>query len=227
MRALGGPVGVGAGAGDARPPSDETAGDGLDRIWTIPNLLSLGRLVLVGLFVWLLFGDHERVAAVIVLSVAGATDFVDGYVARRFNQVSTLGKLLDPTADRIVLATGVIAIAVYGAVPGWLAGVVIGREVLVSAAVLALAALGAKRIDVLFVGKAGTFGLMFCFPSFLLSYGGASWEHALRDATWVLLVPALGFSLVAAASYVPLARKALAERCVAASSLGSEGVRTS
>ncbi|MGO9560453.1 MAG: CDP-alcohol phosphatidyltransferase family protein [Acidimicrobiales bacterium] len=223
MGVLGGPVG----AGDASFPSDAAAGDGLDRIWTIPNLLSFGRLVLVAAFVWLLFGDHARVAAVVVLAVAGATDFVDGYVARRFNQVSTLGKVLDPTADRIVLGTGVIAIAVYGAVPGWLAGVVIGREVLVSAAVLALAALGAKRIDVLWVGKAGTFGLMFCFPSFLLSYGGASWEHVLRDVTWVLLVPALGLSFVAAASYVPLARKALAERGAAPAPLGAEGVTTS
>ena len=74
--------------------------------------------------------------------VVGVTDFLDGYVARRLHQVSTLGKVLDPTADRLVLVTGVIAIAVYGAVPGWLAGVVLGRELLVSVAVLVLAALG-------------------------------------------------------------------------------------
>jgi cardiolipin synthase len=190
----------------------ETPEEGLDRVWTIPNLLSVGRLGLLGLFGWLLFGAHARVAAVIVLAVAGTTDFVDGYVARRFHQVSTLGKVLDPTADRIVLGTGVIAIAVYGAVPAWLAAIVLGREVLVSVAVLALAALGARRIDVLWVGKAGTFGLMGCFPMFLLSDTGGTWATVLHDATWAFLVPALALSFVAAVSYVPLARRALAER---------------
>ncbi len=184
----------------------------LDRIATVPNLLSAGRIVLLGFFVWALFGPDDRVAAVVLLAVCGITDFVDGYVARRFHQVSTIGKVLDPTADRVVLGTGVISIAVYGAVPGWLAGVVLGREILVSLAVLGLAALGAKRIDVLWVGKAGTFGLMGCFPLFLLSDTTGTWASVLRDVTWVLVVPALALSFVAAVSYVPLARKALAER---------------
>ncbi len=100
--------------------------------------------------------------------VIGVTDFLDGYLARRFHQVSTLGKVLDPVADRLVLVTGILAITVYGAVPAWLAGVVLGRELVVSLAVLALAAMGARRIDVLWVGKAGTFGLLCCFPLFLL-----------------------------------------------------------
>ncbi|MFZ0172496.1 MAG: CDP-alcohol phosphatidyltransferase family protein, partial [Acidimicrobiales bacterium] len=185
---------------------------GLDRIWTVPNLLSVGRLALVGIFLWLLFGEHERIAATVVLMVTGTTDFLDGYVARRLHQVTTLGKVLDPTADRIVLGAGVIAIAAYGAVPWWLAGVVLGREVVVSAAVLALAAIGARRIDVLWVGKAGTFGLMGCFPLFLLGDSAARWARDVRDVTWVLLVPALAFSLTAALAYIPLARRALAER---------------
>ncbi len=184
----------------------------LDRIATVPNLLSAGRIVLLGFFVWALFGPDDRVAAVVLLAVCGITDFVDGYVARRFHQVSTIGKVLDPTADRVVLGTGVISIAVYGAVPGWLAGVVLGREILVSLAVLGLAALGAKRIDVLRVGKAGTCGRMGCFPLFLLSDTTGTWASVLRDVTWVLVVPALALSFVAAVSYVPLARKALAER---------------
>jgi cardiolipin synthase len=185
---------------------------GLDRILTAPNALSVGRLGLLGLFIWLLLGPDQRIWATAVLAVAGATDFVDGYVARRFNQVSTLGKVLDPTADRIVVATGVIVIAYYGAVPPWLAAIVLAREAVVSIAVVVLAALGAKRIDVLWVGKAGTFGMMGCFPLFLLSYGTAAWEHVLRSVTWVLVVPALALSFYAAASYVPLARTALAER---------------
>jgi cardiolipin synthase len=190
----------------------EPAEEGLDRIWTIPNLLSVGRLGLLAVFLLLLFHDHERVAAAAVLAVTGATDFLDGFVARRLHQVTTLGKVLDPTADRIVLGVGVIAIAFYGAVPGWLAGVVIGREVLVSGAVLGLAALGARRIDVLWVGKAGTFGLMGCFPLFLLSDAHSSWARALHTVTWILVVPALAFSFAAAVAYVPIARRALAER---------------
>lgn len=186
----------------------------------MPNALSVGRLALLGVFIYLLFGAHERVVATVVLAITGATDFFDGYVARRLNQVTTLGKVLDPTADRIVLGVGVICITVYGAVPGWLAGVVLGREVLVSAAVLSLAALGARRIDVLWVGKAGTFGLMGCFPLFLLSDSSAHWARVIYDITWVLMVPALAFSFAAAVAYVPIAKRALAERRVAAASAG-------
>ena len=154
---------------------------GLDRIVTVPNLLSLGRIILLGVFVWLLFGPDLRIAATVVLMVVGITDFLDGYVARHFDQVTTLGKVLDPVADRVVLLTGVIAIAAYGAVPWWLAGVVILREVVVSGAVLALAALGAERIDVIWFGKAGTFGLMCCFPLFLLGDSSATWAKVLTD----------------------------------------------
>lgn len=203
------PTGAGVAVAEESPGNS----DELDRrLLTVPNVLSLARLGLAGVFVWLLFGEGDRVAAAAVLAVAGITDFVDGYVARRFNQVTALGKVLDPTADRIVLATGVVAIAVYGAVPGWLAGLVLGRETLVSLAVLVLASLGAPRIDVLFVGKAGTFLLMVAFPLFLLADTKAHWGHVLSDLTWVLAAPAIALSLAAAVSYVPLARRALARR---------------
>jgi cardiolipin synthase len=187
-------------------------GDGLDRVWTLPNVISFTRIALLGVFCWLLFGPGERVAATLVLMFVGVTDFLDGYLARRFHQVSTLGKVLDPVADRVVLLTSVLAIEIYGAIPAWLAGVVLGREVLVSAAVLALAAKGARRIDVLWVGKAGTFGLLCCLPLFLLGDERATWARALTDVTWVALVPALILSFVAAAAYVPHARRALSER---------------
>ena len=125
------------------------------------------RLLCIPLFLWLLFGAHEQTAAAILLAVLGATDWVDGYVARRFGQVSTLGKVLDPAADRLLVGTAVISIMVYGAVPLWFGIATIAREVLVSVMVLPLASLGAARIDVLWVGKAGTFGLMFAYPTFL------------------------------------------------------------
>ena len=199
-------------------PTGVLSGDGgdLGRVLTVPNVISLTRILLVGLFCWLLIGPNARIPATIVLMVVGISDFLDGYLARRFHQVSTLGKVLDPVADRVVLVTGVLAITVYGAVPAWLAAVVLGRELIVSAAVLVLAALKARRIDVLWVGKAGTFGLLCCFPLFLLGDESASWAHVLTDVTWVLVVPALILSFVAAAAYVPLARRAFDERRSAA-----------
>ncbi|MGA2804532.1 MAG: CDP-alcohol phosphatidyltransferase family protein [Acidimicrobiales bacterium] len=186
--------------------------DGLDRVWTLPNVISFTRIALLGVFCWLLFGPGERIAATLVLMFVGVTDFLDGYLARKFHQVSTLGKVLDPVADRAVLLTSVLAIEIYGAIPAWLAGVVLGRELLVSAAVLALAAMRARRIDVLWVGKAGTFGLLCCLPLFLLGDEHVTWARVLTDATWVALVPALVLSFVAAAAYVPHARRALSAR---------------
>jgi cardiolipin synthase (CMP-forming) len=167
------------------------------------------RLLCIPLFVWLLFGAHEQTAAAILLAVLGATDWVDGYVARRFGQVTTLGKVLDPVADRLLVGTGVISILVYGAVPLWFGVATIAREVLVSVMVLALASLGAARIDVLWVGKAGTFGLMFAYPTFLLGYGNAGWQEPIKVIAWVTGIVGLALAWYAAGSYVGPARKAL------------------
>lgn len=195
------------------PTESLSGGDGdLNRVWTVPNLISFARILLLGVFCWLLFGPDKRIPATLVLMVVGVTDFLDGYLARRFHQVSTLGKVLDPVADRLVLVTGVLAITVYGAVPVWLAAVVLGRELLVSVAAIVLAALRTRRIDVLWVGKAGTFGLMCCFPLFLLGDERATWARVLTDVTWVAVVPALIFSFAALFAYVPLVRGALEER---------------
>ncbi|HEX4434904.1 MAG TPA: CDP-alcohol phosphatidyltransferase family protein, partial [Acidimicrobiales bacterium] len=149
------------------------------------------------------------IAAAILLAVLGATDWVDGFVARRYGQVSTFGKVLDPTADRILVGTAVISIMVYGAVPLWFGLATIAREVLVSAMVLLLAALGAVRIDVLWVGKAGTFGLMFAYPTFLLGYGSADWQEPIRIIGWVTGLVGLALAWWAAGSYIAPARRAL------------------
>ncbi len=101
--------------GTAPPLVDEH----LDRILTVPNLITMVRLACIPVFLWLLFGAHRQTASAILLAVLGATDWIDGYVARRFHQVSTVGKVLDPVADRILVGTSVIAIIVYGAVPVW------------------------------------------------------------------------------------------------------------
>ena len=92
---------------------------GLDRVLTVPNAVTVVRLLCIPLFLWLLFGADRQTAAAILLGVLGATDWVDGFLARRFHQVSTVGKVLDPAADRILVGTGVIAIMIHGAVPIW------------------------------------------------------------------------------------------------------------
>ncbi len=182
---------------------------GLDRILTAPNLITLVRLLCIPVFLWLLFGLHRQTASAILLAALGATDWIDGFVARRYHQVSTLGKVLDPTADRLLVGTAVISVMVYGAVPLWFGLVTIAREVLVSAMVVLLAVLGAARIDVLWVGKAGTFGLMFAYPAFLLGDGTASWQEPVRFIAWVTGLTGLAFAWWAAASYVGPARRAL------------------
>ena len=185
--------------------------DGLDRIFTVPNVITLVRLLCIPLFLWLLFGAHYQTAAAILLAVLGATDWIDGFVARRYGQVSTFGKVLDPTADRILVGTAVISIMIYGAVPLWFGVATIAREVLVSAMVLLLAAMGAARIDVLWVGKAGTFGLMFAYPTFLLGDGTAGWQEPIRIIGWVTGLVGLGLAWWAAGSYIAPARRALRE----------------
>lgn len=208
--------------GDAAEPAPtaslaDPAGGGparegeLGRVLTVPNLLSVTRLGFLAAFAVLVLSDHEDLAAGWMLALAGVTDFLDGYVARRFGQVTTLGKILDPTVDRLVLGTAVGVIVFVGAVPVWLASVVLGREALVGLLALVLAGLGARRIEVTFLGKAGTFGLMVCFPLFLGARAGGSWSTALETLAWVGVVPALACSLVAAVGYVPRARAALAE----------------
>lgn len=184
---------------------------GLDRVLTVPNVITLVRLLCIPLFLWLLFGQREQTAAAILLGLLGATDWVDGYVARRYNQVSTIGKVLDPTADRLLVGTAVISVLVYGAAPLWFGIATIVREVLVSAMVVLLASLGASRIDVLWVGKAGTFGLMTAYPAFLLAYGGAGWQAPFTVVAYVSGIGGLVLAWIAAGSYIGPARTALRE----------------
>ena len=187
---------------------DEAA---LDRIWTVPNVVTFFRLACIPLYVWLLFGATNQVGAALLLAVLGATDWIDGYIARRFHQVSTLGKVLDPVADRLLVVTAVITITIHGAVPVWFGLATLAREVVVSGAVLLLASLGAARIDVLWVGKAGTFALMVAYPLFLVSDGTAGWEAVLRAVAWIVGLVGLVLAWVAAGSYVGPARQALAD----------------
>lgn len=182
------------------------------RVATVPNLLSFARLGLAAGFAVAVLDVHQRIAGAALLAVAGVTDFLDGWIARRFDQESALGKVLDPTVDRVLLVTAAIVIVVSGAVPWWLTTIVLVREGAVASGALLLAVLRAPRIDVLLVGKAGTFVLMVCFPLLLLGHGPGEWARLVSDAADVALVPALGLSFVALAAYVPAARRALAAR---------------
>lgn len=185
---------------------------GTDRgLVTVPNLLSLGRLACVPIFLWLLFGRDSQVGAAVLLAGLGATDWVDGWVARRFDQVSEVGKVLDPTADRILLGVGAVAIYVEGAVPGVIFWPVVVREVLVSVAVVVLAAARAQRIDVLWAGKAGAFALMFAFPAFLLAEAGTA-ERLVEAFAWFCAVPGIVLGYVAAVEYARLVPGALRTR---------------
>jgi cardiolipin synthase len=180
----------------------------LDRVLTVPNAISIVRLACLPLFLWLLFGREDRAYAAWLLAALGVTDFLDGYIARHFDQVSNLGKVLDPVADRLIFIVGGGAILVDGSVPSWFAVTVLLREALVGGATLVLAAMGARRIDVTWFGKAGTFGLLMAFPLFLAHESALGWWQGWA---WLTGIPGLALSLYAMVLYVPLARRALAE----------------
>lgn len=191
--------------------SDASALTGWAGILTVPNLISIARLGCIPWFIWLLFGAEDRMWAALLLGGLGATDWVDGWAARRLGQVSELGKILDPTADRLLLLVAVPCLLVDGTIPGWFALTVLVREVLVGAATLALAALGAQRIDVSWWGKTGTFALLWAVPCFLAGESRMPVDEAFTVMAWVFGLPGLAIAWWAAFAYLPVARRALAE----------------
>lgn len=186
---------------------------GEDRILTIPNFITLARLLCIPVFVLLLLRPERAgwYPAALLLGGLGVTDGVDGYVARHFHQVSTLGKVLDPLADRLLLGVGAVSIIAVGAVPTWVAVVALLREALVAGGFLYVAAAGGRRMDVQWAGKAGTFGLMCALPLFLAGHANDDWHSIAEGLAWVCVIPALVFGWYAAITYVPKARQAIAE----------------
>jgi len=172
------------------------------------------RLALLPVYVYLVLAtDHWAVAAWL-LATLGATDWVDGFLARRWHQVSSVGKILDPVADRLLVMTGVLTIALVGAVPWWFAGLTLAREIVVSLVTLLLASLGAARIDVLWWGKVSTFALMMAYPLFLLTtnphdVARSAWQVAIRDLTWAIGGFGLVLAWIVLAGYVSPALEAL------------------
>jgi cardiolipin synthase len=182
------------------------------RLLTVPNVISVARLACTPVFCWLLFDGH-RVAAFALLGTLGATDWVDGWIARRFDQGSDVGKVLDPTADRILLVSAAVALLIDGTVPAVIGGAVLAREVVVAGATLGLAAAGARRIEVQWAGKAGTLALMFALPGFLLVdlVESGTAQDVIRFLTWCCTIGGLALGYYALVTYVPLARTALAD----------------
>lgn len=138
---------------------------------TVPNLVSFIRLLMIPLFLWLLIAEDQPAAAGWLLLGIGGTDWVDGYLARRFDQVSELGKFLDPLADRIAVATAVIAGWATGVLNPWFAGLLVVREALIGIGALALAIRARSKLAVRYLGKLATFLLYGSIPAFYLAAG--------------------------------------------------------
>jgi cardiolipin synthase len=153
----------------------------------IPNLLSFLRIALVPVFLWLLLNEMF-LWAIFVLMVAGITDFLDGFLARKLNQMTKLGKVLDPVADRLYIFATLLALSVTGNIPWWLAALVIARDVLMLISLPALASLGYATLPVHFLGKASTFALLYSFPLLLMG-------KIFIEAQFILLPLAWAFAL--------------------------------
>jgi cardiolipin synthase len=156
----------------ARPPDRLVDRDSLsDRVLTLPNVLSVVRLLGVPFFLWLLLGPHADGWAIVVLAVSGATDWADGKLARALGQSSRLGALLDPAADRLYIVATLVAFVLRDVVPLWVVAVLLGRELVLGATLLALRRSGWPPLQVHYLGKAATFLLLYAFPLLLLADG--------------------------------------------------------
>jgi cardiolipin synthase (CMP-forming) len=182
------------------------------RVFTIPNVISVARLGGVPVFLWLLWGPDRKIAAGVLFAVLGATDWVDGYIARHFDQGSELGKILDPTADRVLLVAGSVALLTQhlAVAVNVVLAVVLAREVAIAVVTVGLGLLGARRIDVVWAGKAGTLALMFALPFFLVAdNANGLWAVIWGVVAWGFAIGGIGLGYYAALKYVPAARVAL------------------
>jgi cardiolipin synthase (CMP-forming) len=168
----------------AQPPST----DSYDRLFTVPNLLSVLRLLGVPLFLWLLLGPHADVAALVVLALSGFSDWADGVLARRLNQASRLGELLDPLADRLYILATLIGLTLRNIIPWWLAGLIVLRDVILLATVPALRRRGYWSLPVHYLGKAGTFCLLYAFPFLLLASHEGTAADIARPIAWAFTI---------------------------------------
>ena len=176
---------------------------------TWPNAITLVRLGCLPVFLWLLFGRDSRLAAGVMIGCLGATDWVDGWVARRFNQTSPFGALFDPTVDRVLFIVGLLSLGIDGAVAPLIAVLILVREIGIGLMMVVATAFGMERFPVTYLGKWATFILMFAVPALTLSTSGIALEPLFFLVGWLLVVPGLVLSYVTAAQYVPKVREHL------------------
>ncbi len=156
-----------------------------DRIATVPNAISLLRMLALP-FVYVDIVGGRELRGLAILVVISWTDYLDGYIARRFDQISRLGQMLDPIMDRLFIAVSVVAMVVAGIMPLWLVVALLGRDAIVLVGGIGLALTGRPPPAVTDLGKAATFGVMSTLPLFLLAAGLDS-DH-LRAAAWVMII---------------------------------------
>ncbi len=159
-----------------------------DRVWTVPNVISAVRLAGIPLFLWLVLGPEADAWALGVLVLAGISDWVDGWLARRWNQISALGQLLDPIADRLYILAVVIALALRDIVPWWLALLLPLRDVLMWGLVPLLRTRGYSSLPVHFLGKAATFNLLYAFPLLFIGDGDGTVATLAKVFGWAFAV---------------------------------------
>ena len=191
--------------------SDSDSAGLFDNLWTAPNAFTLLRLLCLPIFLWLLFVQDNRAGAAWMLVALASTDWIDGYIARRFDQVSEFGKIFDPTVDRLFFFVSVIAIVIDGSIPVWFAVAVLFREVAVGAMMtLATLLFGMERFDVTWWGKTATFLLMAAVPSFLISEAGVSESDFFAVVAWATGIPGLALSYWTGIAYIPQVRAGIA-----------------
>jgi cardiolipin synthase len=174
---------------------DEPAGGAPDRVLTIPNALSVLRLIGVPLFLYLLLGPRADGWAIVVLALSGVTDYLDGKLARLLDQGSRLGALLDPAADRLYVLATLVAFVVRDVVPWWVAAVLVGRDLLLAATFPLLRRRGLTALPVHYLGKAATFCLLYAFPLLLAAQADSTFADLCRPLAW-------GFAIWGGAMYL-------------------------
>ncbi|HTF51370.1 MAG TPA: CDP-alcohol phosphatidyltransferase family protein [Pseudonocardia sp.] len=182
---------------------DPTGGQAGDRILTIPNALSMLRLILVPVFLYLLLGADADGWAVAVLMFSGFSDWADGKIARLVaNQSSRLGALLDPAVDRIYMVVVPVALAIDGIVPWWIVLTLIGRDAVLAATLPVLRSRGLTALPVTYIGKAATFALMSGLPLILLGQWDALWSRVILACGWAFLIWGMVMYLWSAVLYL-------------------------
>lgn len=180
--------------------------EGSDAILTVPNLFTLARLLCVPILVWLIHSAERPYAAAVLLAVLGATDWVDGYLARLLNQQSKFGRVFDPTVDRLMFLVALVSMLIIDAAPAWFLLAVFVREALVAVAALYLGARGVRTVNVSWWGKTATFGLLFALPLFLAAAAEPAGEGVYQALAWIIGLPSLVLSWASAVGYLPLLR---------------------